>query len=426
MKFRKQWTGILIVSLSLGTAWAIRGQFGHEQGAAWAGGIGALALVLSAGRSDWYKKFSLIALSGAIGWGFGGIISYGAIAGGYAQSDNFPNTWYGLLMLLFIGGLYGLIGGGLVGLSLESTNEHKIKWSSLITEMVAGGVIVHAFLIDQLGFKMSPPRSDAWAISLGSGIALIWYMARNNHLAPLRVSFYSALGAGFGFAFGTFFHLVMNYIHLKFNTWNMAEYSIGFFGGMGMAYGVFSSKWPQQSAEPRKWENKAALLILIGVIPLIIFRESFSYGLFVEKYKDLIEFENKALASTISALIIMLTLAGSCWYILSKKRSGRNEVLQVFLIYSISYALLSYISTGFYIGTFLSNSNHHLYIVNIIVVVLLLRKRLPVFYDVTDNQINGSKWIGYFAGVILVLAVLAWVAIHLHGETDATYDRFPF
>tara|TARA_S200000501_G_scaffold361370_1_gene389513 strand:+ start:290 stop:427 length:138 start_codon:yes stop_codon:yes gene_type:complete len=37
--------GILIVAMALGTAWAIRGQFGHEQGAAWAGAIGGLALV---------------------------------------------------------------------------------------------------------------------------------------------------------------------------------------------------------------------------------------------------------------------------------------------------------------------------------------------------------------------------------------------
>jgi len=43
---KKQWISILIVGMAFGTAWAIRGQFGHEQGAAWAAGVGALALVL--------------------------------------------------------------------------------------------------------------------------------------------------------------------------------------------------------------------------------------------------------------------------------------------------------------------------------------------------------------------------------------------
>jgi hypothetical protein len=33
---------ILLTALTLGTTWAIRGQFGHEQGAAWAGAVGCL------------------------------------------------------------------------------------------------------------------------------------------------------------------------------------------------------------------------------------------------------------------------------------------------------------------------------------------------------------------------------------------------
>jgi hypothetical protein len=34
---KKQWIAILIAGMTPGTAWAIRGQFGHEQGTAWAG-----------------------------------------------------------------------------------------------------------------------------------------------------------------------------------------------------------------------------------------------------------------------------------------------------------------------------------------------------------------------------------------------------
>ncbi len=46
MKNKEQWLSILIVAMSLATAWAIRGQFGHEQGAAWAGAVGGLALIM--------------------------------------------------------------------------------------------------------------------------------------------------------------------------------------------------------------------------------------------------------------------------------------------------------------------------------------------------------------------------------------------
>ena len=47
---------VALVAMSLATAWAVRGQFGHEQGAAWAGAIGGLALVLVSNRKDWYNK----------------------------------------------------------------------------------------------------------------------------------------------------------------------------------------------------------------------------------------------------------------------------------------------------------------------------------------------------------------------------------
>ena len=115
----KKWISILVVGMALGTAWAVRGQFGHEQGAALAGAIGAMALILVSKREDWYPKILTVALSSAVGWGAGGMISYGLVVG-YGRSDNFPNALYGLLMLFVIGGLFGLLGGGLSGLDRKS------------------------------------------------------------------------------------------------------------------------------------------------------------------------------------------------------------------------------------------------------------------------------------------------------------------
>jgi len=427
MKLKPQWICILIVGLSFGTAWAIRGQFGHEQGAAWAGAIGGLALVLVSERSDWHRNMLMITLSSAVGWGFAGIISYGAIAGKYAQSDNFTNVYYGLMMLFVIGALYGLVGGGLVGLSLDSTEKNRVKWGQLIAEMVAGGVLVHALLVDQLEILMTPPRSEAWAISLGAGMAMLWYMARNNHSSPIRVALFAALGGGFGFAFGEFFHLVMNWIELPFNTWNMAEYSIGFFGGIGMAYGVFSSKWEHETEEPQKWENKVALFFLIGLIPLIIFRESFSYGMFLEKYKELSNGTTIAFLNSLSAGCVMVLITGTIWYFLhqSQEPFGFRQTLLLFLIYTIGYIVLSYISTGLFLGTFLKNSNHHLYLINLLVAVLLLRKDYKAFSNKQTDCIDWKTWLFWTVFIILILVLFALIAIRLHGPTDDSFDRFP-
>ena len=66
-------------------------------------------------------------------------------------------------MLGIIGGLFGLIGGGLFGLTLASSRTKPAQWPQLITEMTAGAIIFYYLLIEQLGWLMTPPRSEAWA-----------------------------------------------------------------------------------------------------------------------------------------------------------------------------------------------------------------------------------------------------------------------
>jgi len=267
--------GILIVGMTLGTAWAVRGQFGHEQGAAWAGGIGALALVLASGRKDWYNKVLAIVLSSAVGWGVTGMISYGKVVG-YCRSDNFPNAFYGFLMLFVIGGLFGLLGGGLTGLSLESSEQKKVKWAELMAEMVAGGLIVYGFLVMQLGILMTPPRTEAWALCLGAGLAMLWYMARNGFRSSLRVAIFTAFGAGFGFSFGNFLQIVGNVLEIKFNMWNVMEYSIGFFGGSALAYSIFSSVWPEISILPNPGKTGSRFFSFLFLFHLLFLGRAFS------------------------------------------------------------------------------------------------------------------------------------------------------
>ena len=149
MKTNQFILSILLVGIAFGTAWAIRGQFGHEPGAAFAGMIGGAALLLVARRSEWYHKMLPMIAMSAIGWGTTGMISYGMVTG-YCKAADLLNSTYGFLSLFVIGGLFGLIGGGLVGLSLTSSSSSKVKWASLLAEMVAGGIIAYFFLIEQV------------------------------------------------------------------------------------------------------------------------------------------------------------------------------------------------------------------------------------------------------------------------------------
>ncbi len=415
---------ILIVGMTLGTAWAVRGQFGHEQGAAWAGGIGALALVLVSQRKDWHAKMLMIAFSSAIGWGAGGMISYGRVVG-YGRSDDFLNAAYGLLMLFVIGGLFGLMGGGLAGLTLDSTKVKKVKWGALIAEMAAGGVIAYYFLIVQLELLMTPPRSEAWAVSLGAGLAMIWYMARNNHNSPLRVAFYSAMGAGFGFAFGNFLQILGNILEIDFNMWNVMEYSIGFFGGTSMAYGVFSSEWPEESSIPNRWENTVAFLMIFAFIPFIVYIESprlfdTLLGKAGEQSPD-----NISLTGSLTALVTIGIVSLVGWFktINSKNSFDRKNVLLLFVIYFSAYIIISYCVTGLFRGVFVLNQ--HLYVVNFIVVLILTGKHSPAFLMHPLPDINGKKWFQYLVVIVSAVIILALISINIHGEMAGAHNRFP-
>ena len=177
---------ILPVALAFGTAWAARGQLGHEYGAAMAGGIGVLTLIAISGRADWIRRLPVIVAMGAIGWGYTAIASYGKVVG-YGHMADYINTGYGLLMLLVLGALYGFIGGGLTGLTLEASDKQKPDWAAVITQMIAGGGVPEQDL------------PDVFFSNYGFGWSLVSYRGhyRVEHGGNIEVSAASGGGAAF-------------------------------------------------------------------------------------------------------------------------------------------------------------------------------------------------------------------------------------
>ena len=53
------------------------------------------------------------------------------------------------------------------------------------------------------------------------------------------------------------------------------EYSIGFFGGLGMAYGTLTSAWPLVEGEKNKASNLVPMLLLLVFIPFVLWQQSF-------------------------------------------------------------------------------------------------------------------------------------------------------
>ncbi|MBZ5857184.1 hypothetical protein [Flavihumibacter profundi] len=408
---------VLLAGMALGTAWAIRGSFGHEYGAAWAGGIGALGVILVAKRADWYNRFLAATMAAAAGWGIGGIISYGMVVG-YGRGNYFGNVFYGLAMLLVIGGLFGWIGGGLFGLALSDRPGNKVQWHTLIVEMICGGLLFYYFLISEFEWLMTPPRGEEWAACLGMSFALTWYLFRNKHHAPIRVAVFSALGAGFGFAFGNFLQVMGDSAGLhSVNLWNVMEYSIGFFGGCGMAYGTFSADWEQPAPVSAKQQGFLPVVFITLIIPFILWDKSFNG----RQPETSIGFASIKQWVALGGVFLFSGFFIKKFY--DEKRSsaayGFNNVFVFFIaslgLYTIFHFLNSDVLTN---GLSLEQ---WLYLLNLAVLLFFLPKVKAAF---TGKGLQPGNWVGLLFILLVILAVLAVIAIHSHGSLPGMQKRF--
>jgi hypothetical protein len=420
MKNRQLFLSILTVGLALGTAWAIRGRFGHEQGAAWAGAIGALSVILVAKRNDWYEKAAKIALAAAFGWGISGTMSYGLIVG-YGRGTDFLNVFYGLLMLFIIGVLYGFLGGGFFGLALVDSKSTRVKWHVVISEMVAIGLLVYAVLINELGWLMTPPRSEMWAACLGASIALAWYIARNQYHGVMKVAIWSALGAGFGFAFGNFLQVLGNVSGITFNFWNVMEYSIGFFGGIGMAYGTFTSSWAVIDQKPKPSANLIPILGVALFIPFVVWQQSFV----TDRLDFIIKDGGTASSIFYFKAIALVAILAVFAYLLFRNYSqkarehdaGYAIVRGFFIAYTLLYIFLSFLITG----VFVHPLEQYLYLFNFVVILFLFSLTSGNF---NVYEYNAGKWIAVALISVAIIAMLAFIAINSHETMHGANVRF--
>lgn len=428
MKTKGLLLNLVIVGMTLGTTWAIRGQFGHEQGAAWAGAVGAIAILLIAKREDWYAKLFKVTLAAAIGWGVGGMISYGVVVG-YGRGVEFVNVYYGLLMLFLIGGLYGFLGGGLFGLTLSDSSKNKVNWPVLMSGMVAGGLITYFFVIMQLEWFMTPPRSEVWAVCLGMAFFMLWYMINTKNKAALRVAVFAGLGAAFGFAFGNFLQMMGYIAEIKFNMWNVMEYSIGFFGGLGMAYGTFTSEWEKTEVTQEKSSNLVPLLFVVFLIPFVVWDQTFEFERIQKNYSNLMEGDVSSLAWLVEIIAIALVLVQTGFvlikYHFNKKDSlvgfSGSEVKTFFLSHFAIYTIYSLLITGAIIST--GRIEQYLYIVNYAIILFVLPKISPVF---EFRKINSNKWFRNFLVVVGFIAILALIIITFQEEVPNMNRRWEF
>jgi len=84
--------------------------------------------------------------------------------------------------------------------------------------------------------------------------------------------------------------------------------------------------------------------------------------------------------------------------------------------------LISYVVTGLFAGK--TSFNHHLYVLNIILIFILVRNgKYDVFYEVS-KAVNTRKWFLWFVVILICIALFSLIAVNAHGELSGGHNRF--
>lgn len=305
---------IVLTALSLSIGWGIRGNFGHEYGAMIAGALAAMAVVITSGREDWWRRVHYFALFGALGWSFGGSISYMQVVA-YTHSGHSLSVLYGFASLFVIGFCWAAPGGGgtalaacldrdrlteffapmtavfvawwLQGVAIVpgilrafSLKPEALEWydsdwiaailaiiavlvlalirqrydraSSLIVHMAAGWWVGFLVLVVLLGLRMTPPRGDNWAGCVGLCAGILVYCARHGLGDVALATLTTGILGGMAFAAAPMLKLIEVTCGLESNWHSIMEQSTGLLHGLALTAAMIplAKRMPRVSEDP--------------------------------------------------------------------------------------------------------------------------------------------------------------------------------
>jgi len=244
----------------MGLGWRIRGQFGHEIGAAIPGALGAMAIAMVSGREDWRRRIHFFGMFGALGWAFGGSMSYMKVVG-YSQSSDSSTVLYGFAALMLLGFLWSTFGGAgaalaasmdsgkladvsravaavlgiwflqdigvdllrrgggrlplwlsgdllpavtamTAALALRAVRRQADVGTSLVIHLAAGWYAGLVVLVWWLRLELNPPRGETWACCAGMFAGLMIFCWRQRLREIAATSLIAGFLGGIAFAAG--------------------------------------------------------------------------------------------------------------------------------------------------------------------------------------------------------------------------------
>ena len=293
-----KWQAFLFIGLSLSIGWGIRGNYGHQWGAALPGSLAAMAAVLISKRDDWMRRIAYFGAFGAVGWAIGACMAYMVLIA-YTHSGHSPSVLYGFFCLFIVGFLWGAVGGMCSSLPAFLSREkltqfvipfvmlfvawwihelleahfidtvpkwHKnnpldwydtdwisallaillmgmkrlfskqLNWADRLILWCAAGWWV-GFLVLKVGLHvaMAPNKSESWVGNLGLTIALFIYLWRSGLKWSVFCGAITGALGGAAFALAVLFKLAEIKTGLDTNWHSVLEQSYGFMNGLALA-----------------------------------------------------------------------------------------------------------------------------------------------------------------------------------------------
>jgi len=328
------WPLLLVTALSVSIGWGVRGQFGHEYGAALAGALGGMTIALLSGRPDWTARVHYFAFLGAAGFGFGGAMSYMKDIA-YIHSSDSATVLYGFGCVFLLGGLWaapcaagmslaawldrdeltklvlalagifgawhflefrgidrsmpwlsvlgdtawrGILALLVVGIAVLIRRSNWGAGGLLIVCMTVGSWIGHLVLIDLLHIALNPPRGDTWAGNAGLVAGILAFCGLRRWGAPAFATLGGFFLGGIGFAAGGATKLVAMASGYNTNWHSVMEQSQGFFLGLALAVtmGLLSTRMPKTADRHlvRRWTEVFSVTFVLWLLPYLNLRRS--------------------------------------------------------------------------------------------------------------------------------------------------------
>ncbi len=231
----------LFPALTMSLGWGLRGFIGGGPlGAMIPGALVALALCLLLRRD--HEDAAVIAALGAVGIGFGGQMTYGQTIG----HSFVPETmWFGLFGLALKGAIWGLLGGGVVGIALDRQNIGARRIGLSFLAMLAltwvGWKLINEPKLIYFSNRLDRPRPEIWA-GLALGALAMLAVARSP--VAWRFAARSFVGGGFGFGVGAWIQVAGRtaFPHPWIGYWKVMEFFFGFWFGFALGFSAWKER----------------------------------------------------------------------------------------------------------------------------------------------------------------------------------------